>query len=69
MEGGVLPGLQRLTNGGDNGGCKDHCIRPVPVVEGLVPCDGHTLSCSIRYHLNRESDNEGQGRGHTEDTF
>lgn len=44
-----------LTDGSDDGGCKNHCIGPVPVVEGLVPCDGHALICSIRYHLNRET--------------
>lgn len=48
-------GIRRLTDGSDDCGCKNHCVGPVPVVEGLVACDGHALSCSIRYHLKRET--------------
>lgn len=54
MKVGTLEGTRRLTDGSDDGGRKNHCVGPVPVVEGLVPCDGHALSCSIRYYLKRE---------------
>lgn len=49
-----------LTDGSDDSGCKNHRIGPVPVVEGLVPCDGHALTSSIGYDLER--DNGGQRR-------
>lgn len=43
-----------LTDGGDDRGCKNHRVGPVPVVEGLVPHDGHALSRCIRHYLKRQ---------------
>ncbi|KAG9336841.1 hypothetical protein JZ751_003189 [Albula glossodonta] len=35
------------TNGSDDRGSKDDRIGPVPVVEGLVPCNGDPLASSL----------------------
>lgn len=55
---GYQEGPKRLTNGSDDRGCKNHCVGPVPVVEGLIPRNGHTLSCSIRYYLEGETQSD-----------
>lgn len=44
------------TDGGDDGGCKDDGVRPVPVIKGLASSDGDPLACSIRHHLSNKKE-------------
>ena len=43
--------LQHCTYRGDNGGCKDDRVAPVPRVAVIFSTDGHTLACSFWHNL------------------